>query len=113
MWQNVKNLSDTKKSGTPQMISHDNKIITSPKVIANIANKFYIDKIINLRNKFTNLTFDPLTFVKNLLPRNRNEFTIPILKIEDTTKLIKKANNSWTIGHDDISMNVLHIYIIL
>ena len=88
MWQNVKNLSDTKKSGTPQMVSHDNKIITSPKVIANIANKFYIDKIINLRNKFTNLTFDPLTFVKNLLPRNDNVFTIPILKIEDTTKLI-------------------------
>ena len=88
MWQNVKNLSNNKKSGTPQMISHNNKIITSPKAIANIANKFYIDKIINLKNKFTNLTFDPLTFVKNLLPRNDNEFTIPILKIEDTTKLI-------------------------
>ena len=42
-----------------------------------------------------------------MLPRNKNEFKLPLLTVEDTRKLIKNAKNSWTLCGNDISMNII------
>ena len=45
--------------------------------------------------------------LKKLIGRNDHNFTLPLLTIEDTKKLIKKAKNSWTICNGDLSMNCI------
>ena len=53
MWSNVKQLTNRLKQIPPQMISHDNKVVTSISKITNIANNHYKNKVNNIRNKFT------------------------------------------------------------
>ena len=54
MWKNIKNLTDNNKQTPPRVLAEGGKLITSIKQICNIANKHYINKITNIRNKFTN-----------------------------------------------------------
>ena len=106
MWNNLKDHTQTSKCGTPQCIINNGNTINKPKIIADIANKFFIDKIVKLRDKFTYSTVDPMLFVRKLFDKNDNEFTIPLLTVKDVSVLIKNAKNSWTLNCDDISMNV-------
>ena len=55
MWSTVINLSNQSKQNPPRMIIYQNNKITSIKKISNITNKFFIEKVIDLRNKFTHL----------------------------------------------------------
>merc|ERR1712030_57162 len=45
-----------------------------------------------------------MTILESLIPRNKNNFNIPLLTMNDTKKLIK---NSWTICNTNLSMNVI------
>merc|ERR1712089_89409 len=45
--------------------------------------------------------------LKEIYPRNKNTFTIPIPSVEDIKNIIIKAPNSHSTGHDNISMNIV------
>ena len=81
--------------------------MNKPVDIAHIANKFYINKIKNLRTIFKNTSYDPIDILYRLFNKNENKFDIPIMTIKDTKDLIKNAKYSWTVCNDEISMMVL------
>ena len=70
MWSTVKNLCDKNKIIPPRMIIFNNIKVTSTKKIANIANQYFLDKITNLRKKFTTPKFSALNFLTSLIDRN-------------------------------------------
>ena len=107
MWANLKENVKVKSSGTPQNILIKGSLENSPAKIANFTNEFFIKKIRKIRRKFPSNCYDPLLILNKLIGRNRDTFNLPLLTIQDTKKLIKKAKNSWTICDGDISMNCL------
>ena len=107
MWKQLKETTNSSKITTPTSIIHNGETINKAIDIANLANQYFIDKIINIRDKFGQNNIDPLYYIKKLFKKNDNEFSIPILTIKETEQLIKKAKNSWTVCSDEISMNII------
>ncbi len=107
MWRTLQTLTKTNKQQTPKQIIHDNKLVTSPKLLANIANKHYIDKIQHIRDNLTKYTLDPINILKILIPRTTQTLTIPPITLQQTIDLITKSDNSNSTGHDSITMTTL------
>ena len=81
--------------------------VTSPKQMANIANNFFISKIEAIRNTFTQEVIGPMDIVKELCPRVRENFSIPLITIKQTIHIINSAKNSNSTGYDDINNKFL------
>ena len=89
-------------------IVYKNKIIRSPKLIAEAANKFYIDKI-KLINKSMELeTRDPIKLLSRLVPRREgNNFYLKEISLHEMYKLLRNMKGSNSVGYDSITTNVL------
>ena len=92
---------------SPRNIIKNNKIYNNPKHICNIANNFYINTIKKIREEIPDIPVKPIEVLKQIYPRNTNTFSIPIPTVEDIRNIIIKAPNSNSIGHDNISMNMV------
>ena len=66
-----------------------NKVITSLKEIASIANKHYINKINKIREKFTRGHISPISILEKLIVRPKSTFNLPYISIGQTKKIIK------------------------
>merc|ERR1712240_336849 len=66
-----------------------------------------IDTIKKLREQIPNIPVKPVDVLKQIYPRNNNTFTIPLPTVEDIRNIIIKALNSYSTGHDNISMDIL------
>ena len=107
MWANLKEVTKNNNTGPPSSLIINGEVENKPKNLANYANTFFTNKISEIRNKFSTNIINPMTILEHLIPRNKNNFEIPLLTINDTKKLIKGAKNSWTICNTNLSMNVL------
>ena len=83
-WKFLKNFNGNSKTQPPNNLTVDGKAVTSPKELATISNNFFINKIVNLRNKFTFSNINPIQILSFLIPRNKNDFTIPLITIKET-----------------------------
>ena len=95
------------------MIVYKNVKITCIKDICNIANNFFIEKISNLRDKFTTLHVDPIKILGFLIPKTKSNFKLKPITLAETNKLISKAKSSNSLGSDIISMKVIKKFIIV
>ena len=59
-WKEIKQFNGLNKATTPSRISHEGSIVTSPKLIADIANKFYINKVVKLSQAMCHERRDPV-----------------------------------------------------
>ena len=107
MWSTVKNLCDKNKIIPPRMIIFNNIKVTSTKKIANIANQYFLDKITNLRKKFTTPKFYALNFLTSLIDRNKNCWHLKPITVKQTLDILKKASGTNATGSDHICMRVL------
>ena len=92
------------------MLNYLNFCYTDMKMISNISNNYFIQKIKNIRKTFTQSDNDPLEILKILKPRNKNEFKIPFITIGETKKIIKELKSSNSTGYDDINSKILKIF---
>ena len=89
------------------MIIYQNTKITSTKKIANIANQFFMDKILKLRSKFTTPSFSASNFLNFLIDRNSNKWCLRPVTIEQMLEIICKAKGTNSTDFDSISMRRL------
>ena len=94
MWSTVKNMCNKNKQTPPRMIIHENNKVTSIKTISNIAKKFYIEKVVTLRNKFTMPLFTAMDFFTALICRNNNEWKLRPITIDQTLEIIKNSKST-------------------
>ena len=91
------------------MIIFNNTKVTSTKKIANIANQYFLDKITNLRKKFTTPKFPALNFLTSLIDRNKNCWHLKPITVEQTLDILKKAWGTNATCIDPISMRALKL----
>merc|ERR1712240_219430 len=106
-WKALKDLNNKNQITALRNIIKDDKIYNNPKDICNIANNYYIDTIKKLREQIPNIPVKPVDVLKQIYPRNANTFKIPLPSVEDIRNIIIKALNSYSTGHDNISMDIL------
>ena len=106
-WIFLQNFTNKSKQNPPNSITIQGINYTSPKVLANLCNDFFIEKISKIRNNFTNSLVDPLKILEFLIPRNPNSFQIQPITVEKTKAIIKKLRNSNSTGHDLLSNKIL------
>ena len=92
------------KANTPRKIRHNGNIITSPSMIADIANQHYITKINNINDTISKKR-DPLYLLNKIIPRkdSHNNFTLKYITVRDTIKIIRSMKNSHSTAEDDIT----------
>merc|ERR1711867_204746 len=73
-WSTIKNINNNNPPSTPRSIVHNDKIINNPQDIAEIANQYYIDTIAKLRNDIPKVPITLIEILKNIYPRNPNNF---------------------------------------
>ena len=88
------------------MFKYLNFCYTDMKMISNISNIFFIQKIKNIRKNFTLTENDPVEILKNFKPRNENDFKIPFITINETTSFIKELKSSNSTGYDNINSKI-------
>ena len=107
-WREVKNFNGLEKSVTPTRIGYQGRVITSPKEIANIANDFYISKVIELSAALNHEQRDPIALLSRIIPRREdNIFKLKFISMRETFHLIKKLPNTTATGCDAINNRIL------
>ena len=100
MWQTLKNITNISKKNPPRIHTHNNQVITKLKLITNIANNYFHNKISTIRSKFTpNKYVLPIQILQFLIPKNNNLFHLPPPSISDINEIIKNLKNLIKIHH--------------
>ena len=86
---------------------HNSSKITSIKDISNIANQFFIQKVVKLRKNFVKPIMSAFDILKNILYRNSNQWNHPYITIEQTIQIIMKAKSTNSISPENISMKTI------
>ena len=106
-WKLLKKLKEESTIKTPQMLKYLNFCYTDSKMLANISNNYFIEKIKSIRRKFIPSENDSIEIFKNLKPRNENSFKIPFITINETKNFIKELKSSNSTGYDNINSKFL------
>ena len=109
VWNFIKTINGDAKISIPSTLIEDGKSIQSPSKIAAIMNMFWNVKIQVIHVAFKAIYFDPLIFLKALIPRPSGTFMIPQISTGDVIKIIKHSKNSSSQGHNETSMRFLKI----
>ena len=108
MWQTVKNITNVSKQNPPRILTHNNQVITKLKLITNIANNYFHNKISTIRSKFTtNKYVLPIQILQFLIPKNDNLFHLQPPSISDINKIIKNLKATNSVGSDIITSKII------
>ena len=72
-------------------------------------NKFFINKIKDLRQKIPAVNIDPLKYLKEAMRGRRSRFSIKELTIVEVLKIIKSLKNSSATGVDFIDTKTINL----
>ena len=102
--------------GTPRSFQVDGKIVNSPKLLADIQNNYFVEKVEKLVSELPSEDSlpDPLEPLKKAFGKLKNKDEIEPLIFKTVTEktvvnLIKKLKNSGTFGHDCIDTRTIKI----
>ena len=73
MWKVVKQQTKTNNCSTPQSIIYNSLMLNKPKQIANVANVYFIEKIIKIQNEFKRSKVSALEILGSLLPKSKKK----------------------------------------
>ena len=109
LWKTVKHITNDDNSTLPRRILFNGTCYTSVKKICEISNRFFKDKIEDIRKTFRETDLDPMRFLSFLIPEVENNFHLPEISVKETERIIKKMKCSGTTGHDAVSSRILKI----
>ena len=104
MW---KSLVRKDERATPTEIKEEDKNITSPAKISNLMNDWFYKKYERIKNTFTESKIDPIEILGKIVDKPDTTFKLPLIKIEETHKIITSLKASNTAGVDGISSRFL------
>ena len=113
IWKTIGSyLNWNKKGGPPtQLIDSNGTLITSPKKMAELQNKFYIDKVKKIREKLP-VGGDPCKLLRKMMqnrqrPDRTGDLEFRSVRPEEVEKIIKELKNSSASGTDWIDTAIL------
>ena len=108
-WRAVKGWLGWNSGGPPTQLFSEGRLTTKPAGLATTMNKFFINKIKDLRQKIPAVNIDPLKYLKEAMRGRRSRLSIKELTVEEVLKLIKSLKNSSATGVDFIDTKTIKL----
>ena len=108
-WKAVKKILNIKQNQPPTRILNDGEIVTDPAKIAEIMNKAYIRKPMDIVNEIPKTNKDPLINYKKLVEGKKQtlSFELKTINMEDLRKIVRKFKSTTSAGTDSINMKII------
>ena len=98
LWKNVLGWLNWSSIVTPSQLFYEGKLENKPNKIANIMNKFFIDKVKKIRESITKHQNDPLFTLKKLMRNRNSQFSLQYVYPDTVDKIISSLKNSKSCG---------------
>ena len=82
-------------------------MVTNPSGLASAMNRFFLDKIRNLRSGIPKVAGDPVEKLREALREKKCTFRIKEVEVDQVLKLIQKLKNSSSTGLDYIDTIII------
>ena len=82
LWATIKDLTGANKKIIPRLISDNNKMVTSLKTIANIANNHFVNKLIKIRESFTKHKINHINILERIIDKPNTQFKLEPISME-------------------------------
>ena len=109
VWQAVKSWLGWGTAGTPTQLFFEGHLISSPSQLASTMNKFFLEKIQNLRNNIPVTSGDPLKKFREAMEGRNCNFSVKMVEEVEVQKIIKGLKNSSATGIDYIDTRTLKL----
>ena len=100
--------------GQPTSLNNNGKWMTKPVDIANILNKYFKDKVVELKRGIPSRNKDPLETLRNSMKRwnglqYRQDFKLREVTLAEVCNIIRELKNSNTMGFDEIDARTVKL----
>ena len=109
MWKNILGWLNWSSSSSPTKLISQGNLETSPSKLANIQNKYYIDKVKKIRSDLQGQHQDPLQILRLRLAGNKASFSSQAITPEQVEEIISQLKNSKASGMDNLDTYVLKL----
>ena len=109
VWRTVKGWLGWNTGGPPTQLFSEGRMVTKPAGLASTMNRFFINKIKELRRKIPVANSDPLKFLREAMSDRKCKFRMKPEALADVVKLIKGLKNSSATGVDFIDTRTIKL----
>merc|ERR1711867_128894 len=102
-WNILKNICNKEEFEIPKEIRTKTGVERKPRLLANMANNHYIEKIKKIMMEMPKTTTTPMKILKKLIPRQDKTMKFNYITLEKTKKIIQKLPNTASHGYDPIT----------
>ena len=101
-WKKVKKYKIS-ENAVPTRVKVDDKLTSSPIVIATAFNEFFVEKVKKIRENIPKTSIDPIDILAAVVPKPASTFNFSPANTEEVYEVIKNMKNSKNTGVDNIS----------
>lgn len=110
LWKNILGWLNWSSSSSPSKLLHQGNLETSPALMADLQNRFYVDKVRTIRRSLKGQqAADPLGILRTLLAGNQASFSSKPVCPESVEKIIGQLKNSKASGLDNLDTYILKL----
>ena len=102
LWKNMKGWLSWKTTGPPSQLFSEGTIVNSPAGLAEVMNKFFTNKVRQLRQGIPANVSDPLKTLKETMSERTCEFSFKSVDPDKVLTIIRSLKNSKSTGLDNI-----------
>ena len=108
-WKHIKNWLGWSSGGPPSRLSVNGSIISKPSELAKTMNRFFIEKVRNLRQNLPGSSGNPLDPVRKLMKNRKCSFQLRCVHPDEVLKLIENVKSTKSCGTDNIDSYVIKL----
>ena len=109
LWKIMKGWLSWKTTGPPSQLFSEGTIVNSPAGLAEVMNKFFIEKVKQLRQGIPANDTDPFKTLKETMSERTCEFNFKAVDPDQVLKIIKSLKNSRSTGLDNIDTYIIKL----
>ena len=98
-------------SGSPSKLYHAGQMVTSPPLLAEIMNTYFVNKIDTICQGLPRQSDDPLSTLKNILGNRSSKFSLACVHPDEVRKIILNLKNSKSCGVDTIDTYTIKLMV--
>ena len=109
IWKSVKGFLGWNTGGPPSQLLYGGRIVTRPAGLASCMNEYFVNKVVDLRQRIPLVDSDPLKYMKQAMSSRSCSFQLKPVQLCDIEKQITSLKNSSATGIDFIDTRSLKL----
>ena len=109
LWKRILGWLNWTSTSSPTKLISDGKLVTSPSGIAEVQNRYYIDKVRTIRHNLPDQGRDPLNVLKDILQENTAKYSTQPVEAAQVDMIIRELKNSKASGVDNLDTYILKL----